>query len=462
MGQDAQVILDLDDSINRAWNPEVKEILIEAHRCLSTGANRSTVILTWVAVCTDILEKIVSLHEDGDSQASETARELERIRDGNFGLAEIVAMQKIERSVLDKARLLELIDEVEKRDLERLREDRHLCSHPSMRQLGRQYNPSTEVARAHLATALQALLVHPPTQGKKALERFLEYVGSNPFVANRDHLLAQFFDKVRSATRRQLLELSAKHALLQLEAPTQVAASVLADRMAICFGYFATRDQGAATSAMRKVIERFAAANHSLQKAALGRIGHLTAFWMSCPPSLMGHMGELIEYYPPSENDPIDTVHARMLALTGNEVARESLPNLPEVFMRQDSYDQASIISSRPAQYFVQYLPSMVERSGQWRWAEHVTRNAVLPCSQYMAESDVRAILAAWANNSQARTASGMQDLAVQFFDAVRQLGESRIEIFSAFVSDARSREPRNSQWRYHRLDGRISSSEEA
>jgi hypothetical protein len=55
-------------------------------------------------------------------------------------------MQSIESTLLDKAAEFELIDSIGMRELERIREDRHLCVHPSLRALGDVYEPRPEVA----------------------------------------------------------------------------------------------------------------------------------------------------------------------------------------------------------------------------------------------------------------------------------------------------------------------------
>ena len=70
----------------------------------------------------------------------------------------VKAMQRIEAALVDKAVEFELIDTTGRRELDRIREDRHLCAHPSLRAAGEVYNPRPEIARGHLAVALRTLL----------------------------------------------------------------------------------------------------------------------------------------------------------------------------------------------------------------------------------------------------------------------------------------------------------------
>ncbi|GAA2419671.1 hypothetical protein [Nonomuraea africana] len=126
-------------------------------------------------------------------------------------------MQNIESTLLDKAAEFELIDSIGVRELGRIREDRHLCVHPSLRSFGEVYEPRPEVARGHFAVALTTLLVHPPTQGGKLLSEFIEYTCDPLFVPTLPHIQAAFFDRVRTATRRTIAAVAAKHSLLELD-----------------------------------------------------------------------------------------------------------------------------------------------------------------------------------------------------------------------------------------------------
>jgi hypothetical protein len=52
---------------------------------------------------------------------------------GKLDRSSALAMQAAESTLLDTALALELIDATQKIQLERLREDRNLCAHPSLR-----------------------------------------------------------------------------------------------------------------------------------------------------------------------------------------------------------------------------------------------------------------------------------------------------------------------------------------
>jgi len=89
---------------------------------------------------------------------------------------------KLERELIDLARdRFELISHLEHVDLERLREDRNRCAHPSLISDEVKFSASAELARTHIRAAVTHLLQQAPAQGKFALERLTREVSSEYF-----------------------------------------------------------------------------------------------------------------------------------------------------------------------------------------------------------------------------------------------------------------------------------------
>src|SRR5690606_568784 len=86
----------------------------------------------------------------------------------------------------------ELISPLEYVDLERLQSDRHRCAHPSLADESDLYKPSAELARAHIVSAVDHVLRHPPAQGKFALDRMLAQVNSEYFSTKESDAIAAF------------------------------------------------------------------------------------------------------------------------------------------------------------------------------------------------------------------------------------------------------------------------------
>lgn len=74
-----------------------------------------------------------------------------------------------------------MISHVEYIDLNRLQEDRNRCAHPSMTSDGEIFNPSAELSRVHIRSAVEHLLQYPPAQGKYALDSLINEIDSEYF-----------------------------------------------------------------------------------------------------------------------------------------------------------------------------------------------------------------------------------------------------------------------------------------
>jgi hypothetical protein len=203
-------MLDIDDQVRRVWSPDVRPLIAEAWRCYGIGAHRATITFTWLAVCEDLAEKIIRLADDGDGVAAAARVTIELAHAQGLTPAGFKAMQDLERSLLSTAVTLELVDTITSRELARLREDRHLCVHPSLR--GEVYEPRAESAREHLSAALSGLLTVPGTQGRKAVDRFTRHVADPSFTPTSEYLLQTFFGHVRRGVKKGIVELAVKHA----------------------------------------------------------------------------------------------------------------------------------------------------------------------------------------------------------------------------------------------------------
>lgn len=339
-----------------------------AFRCYSTGAARACITLTWVAVCADLMEKFSRLAEEGEGDAVPLDRRIRQAR-GRTDAQAIQTMQEIERTILDEAEKLDLMDPIEKRDLERLREDRNLCAHPSLRPLGEFHDPSLQYARTHLAAALDSLLTHPPSQGRKALDRFRTHVIDPYFTGDSSYLTHAFFDSVKVTTRRRIIDLAVKHAVLELgEVPNPPGARMLADRMAACVVAFAVRDRNLVFEAMKKAAERLRDIPADAMIRTIGRLGQLDIFWQSVGEPMRGLFGSLIAVIPdPAFRGQIDYDNAMVLSLASIESVVDLVPQLKARFDRLSTGHKAYVIGHRPNGHFASLAPQLLRDAASWR-----------------------------------------------------------------------------------------------
>ncbi len=180
---------DLDELILRCRDQKAKEHIREAVACYKAGAFRAAIVLTWIAVSFDIIEKLKELSLAGDKEADKCIGEFEEARRKGDISQSLSFEKKILTVCKDK---LEFISPIEFIDLNRLLEDRNRCAHPSMTIDGNALNPPAELARLHIRTAVEHLLQHPPAQGKYALETLVSEVKSEYFPTDDKKALIAF------------------------------------------------------------------------------------------------------------------------------------------------------------------------------------------------------------------------------------------------------------------------------
>lgn len=182
----ATPLADLDELILRCRDDRARSLIAEAVSGYRANAFRSAVVATWVAVCFDLIEKLRELALAGDAAAEKQTERLEKIRASD----DVSAALAFERDLLKLARdQFEFFSPLEYVDLQRLQEDRNRCAHPSLVDETSPYRPSAELVRAHIVSAVDHVLRHPPAQGKFALDRLLTQIDSEYFPTKKQGAL---------------------------------------------------------------------------------------------------------------------------------------------------------------------------------------------------------------------------------------------------------------------------------
>lgn len=172
----------LDELIQNVRNIHAKNYLNESIAAYRTGAYRASLIATWIAVCVDIIEKIRELSLSEDPAAQKWEQQLDRIQP-----SDPAAMLAFERDILNVAcDELQLISTIEKSHLERLKDDRNICAHPTFSDDGSQFSPPAELALAYIIQAANYLLVHPPVKGKVVVQRLYELINEPSFPEDEE------------------------------------------------------------------------------------------------------------------------------------------------------------------------------------------------------------------------------------------------------------------------------------
>ncbi|WP_406101039.1 hypothetical protein [Streptomyces canus] len=436
---------DLEQQIARIRSADVRPLVREAYRAYTAGAARAAIVLTWTAVCADLIDKIRTLHEGGEPQARSLIAQVDQAQ-GKLDVAAVRTMQVVENSLLDEAVTLELIDATQKIQLERLREDRNLSAHPSLRPLGELFDPPLEYARTHLVISLEAVLVHPASQGRKVVSSFADHVLDPGFVGDPNHIASTFFRRVRPAARRRVVDFAARHAMLEPPlADANIDAAALADRMATCLKIFATEDRILVGEIVGKFTDRLAEAAVPVQSRTLARLGDLDAFWSGIDDSLSSQLDTIVrtiglrhanlDYWQPPQMEPTE---AQVLSLVALDEVRITLPSLQSAFAALDWMRRATVIEKRPNAYFANFLAGVLVTVGTFDSGAYAARAAVLPCAPYLTLENLREILSAWEANNQC-WGRYMLDYAAQFYFATAHLGEARNQVWRDFLNQLAS-----------------------
>jgi hypothetical protein len=182
-------LVDIDELALHSRNEKARLYLSEGVACYKAGAFRACIVTTWIAVVFDFLAKLDELASMGDKNARGRLDEFEQIRVAQ----DIKKSMEFERQIPEMARQEFLfISAIEQEDLVRLHQDRHRCAHPSMNRDGEAYRPTAELARCHLRNAVEHLLMHPPVQGKAALDYLMQQVSSDYFPSDTEKAIDVF------------------------------------------------------------------------------------------------------------------------------------------------------------------------------------------------------------------------------------------------------------------------------
>lgn len=446
-------VADLETSITQVWSPDIRPLAEEAWRCYNSGAIRACIAATWTAVTTDIITKLIRLADDGDTKAASFRTDVTTAQGKGLSREGVRAMQNIESTLLDKAAEFELIDSIGMRELERIREDRHLCVHPSLRALGDVYEPRPEVARGHLAVALTTLLTHPPTQGRKVLNEFTAYICDPFFVPTLPHIQTTFFDRVRSATRRTIVTFAAKHAMLEIDPAGQLATAEHADRMAVALNAFAQRDRELVRTAVAEQSERFQVLDGATQLRALVRLGDQDYFWSTVDQALVTRLQDMLNApVPVVEWEQLPINIAASLALVRSPYARERLPFLEIRFSTLPLHHRIAAAAARPDPYFVPAVLQFIKEAASWRTGEQAG-GLLVQHAPFLTVDILRKVLSDWCDNSECRQAAKMPELAVHLFHGTAHLGQARAAVFVEFLTGIRALAGESEYYSYPALE---------
>jgi hypothetical protein len=197
---------DLDELSQKVRNSYSRNYFNEAIISYRAGAYRAAIISTWIAVCIDIIEKIKELNLSNDPTVQPIENRLKNIHQND-----IAGMLAFEKDVLDIAcDQLQLISIIEKSHLERLKDDRNVCAHPTFSHDGSQFFPLPELTRAYIVQAANYLLIHAPVKGRVVINHIFDLVKEESFPEDEEKAFAvlssdSYLGRIRDSSVRNLI-----------------------------------------------------------------------------------------------------------------------------------------------------------------------------------------------------------------------------------------------------------------
>lgn len=373
----ASPLSDLDELILKCRDEKAKKYIKEAVSCYKSGAFRSAIVSTWIAVSFDIIDKLKELALTGDKEAKKQLEEFEKA----LKAGDIAGSLKFERDILEIARdKLELISHVEFIDLARLQEDRNRCAHPSMTSDGDIFTPSAELARVHIRSAVDHLLRYPPAQGKSALEILLKQIDSEYFPTDKSNALVSLKKspllKARDSLVRNFIIIILKKLL---KGPKDYKETMR------CIASLKATEELHKEVYDKTLSEKLSELIKNLEDNDLGKtftlIRHLEDCWSYLDEDVQLKLKSYVKDLPSSEFDELDMLldHPGLTAEASfrarfakySELENSLFFGLPtqladriiEIYSKSKSFDQANKYSTLVTKYSSDFTKEQVEKT---------------------------------------------------------------------------------------------------
>jgi hypothetical protein len=192
--------IDLDVLLTRIRNPRSKVYFLDAVKAYKAGALRGALTSAWVAIVYDLIAKYRALSALGDAAA--TAFLLSW--DNATTAGDVSRLLTLERTIIEDATVnTQVVNRIARTQLDRLREDRHLCAHPAFSAEADLFEPSAELVRLHLVNSVDLVLSQEPLQGRAISELFDVDVQSLGFPTIHDRIVDYVEQRYLSRVRAQ-------------------------------------------------------------------------------------------------------------------------------------------------------------------------------------------------------------------------------------------------------------------
>ncbi len=402
---------DLDTLVLRCRGDAARTYIREAVACYKSGAFRSSIVATWIAVLYDFLDKLRELEMAGDAAAKAKLEQFEGARaSGNWK-----ASLEFETTLLESAQnQFELLSPVEVVDLNRLSEDRNRCAHPSMSSSSEPYRATAELARNHIKNAVIFLLEQPPVQGKAAFDRIMKDIQSEYFPRDTERAV-EFFRAGPLARARQPLVRNLTIALSKC-----VLSQVLK-----------TAERTRMFAALNAIVEMYRQQTEGILRDLLPKLAALQSdrrfyriiFFVASVQGTWEFLGDASQIKAATyiEKSSDEAAH-RFLPYAVRVPALKELAHKRLVGASVETL--ARVISTNRSGEYAGMAVSQFEMAGSFRRAESLFEELIVPLAGLLSASEAIRVLEAFCNNGQISYASRIPTLYLELLKSSAKLDD--------------------------------------
>ncbi len=399
---------DLDELVLRCRGDAARTYIREAVACYKSGAFRSSIVATWIAVVYDFLDKLRELEMSGDAAAKDKLQEFEGARASNNWRASL----QFEATLLESAQnQFELLSPIEVIDLKRLDEDRNRCAHPSMSSSSEPYRATAELARSHIKNAVTCFLEQPPVQGKAAFERIMKDIQSEYFPQDTEKAI-EFFRGGPLTRARQPLVRNLTIALSKIILG-EILKSAKRTRMFAAINAIIEMYRQQAEGILRDLLPKLAAAQPDERYyRVIFYAARVQGAW-----DFLGNAGQIKAANYIENSDDEDAY--RFLPYAIQIPALKPLAN--KRLADANTQTLARVIKASKSGEYAELAVPILEKVRSFRGAEALFEELILPQAEFIAAPEAQRVLAAFCENGQITYAVRIPALYLEFLkDTVR------------------------------------------
>lgn len=402
---------DLDELVLRCRGDAARTYIREAVACYKSGAFRSSIVATWIAVVYDFLDKLRELEMSGDPAAKAKLQDFEGARTSNNWRASL----QFETAVLELAQdPFELLSPLEAIDLKRLADDRNRCAHPSMSSSSQPYRATAELARSHIKNAVSYFLEQPPVQGKAAFDRIMKDIQSEFFPRDTDKAIDYFragpLARARQPLVRNLTISLSKYVMGQVPKPGERG------RMFAALNAIVEMYRQQTEGILRDLLPKLAAAQPDEDfYRVIFYAARVQGAW-----EFLGNAGQIKarNYVEKSNDQDADRFLPQAVQIQAlKPLANKRLANASDATLAR------VINTSRSGEYAEMALPRF-ENAGTFRRAEALFEELIMPLAEFLAAPHAKRVLAAFCQNTQVTYAERIPALYLEFLKRAIRLDD--------------------------------------